>query len=66
MAPRPARVTREVRPGDVVAVSATNLQGVYLDETDRPLMARLRAAKPVARIGYSIFIYRADFSWSEP
>jgi 4-amino-4-deoxy-L-arabinose transferase-like glycosyltransferase len=66
MAPRPARVTREVRPGDVVAVSATNLQGVYLDEADRPLMARFRAEKPLARIGYSIFIYRADFSWSEP
>jgi hypothetical protein len=66
MSPRPARVTREVRPGDVVAVSATNLQGVYLDEADRPLMERFRAARPVARIGYSIFIYRADFSWPEP
>jgi hypothetical protein len=66
MSPRPARVTREVRPGDVVAVSATNLQGVYLDEADRPLMERFRLARPVARIGYSIFIYRADFSWPEP
>jgi Dolichyl-phosphate-mannose-protein mannosyltransferase len=66
MSPRPTRVTREVRPGDVVAVSATNLQGVYLDEADRPLMERFRAARPVARIGYSIFIYRADFSWPEP
>jgi hypothetical protein len=66
MSPRPARVTREVRPGDVVAVSATNLQGVYLDEADRPLMTRFRAARPVARVGYSIFIYGADFSWPEP
>ncbi len=63
MSPHPTRVTREVSPGDVVAVSATNLQGVYLDPADRPLMERFRAQKPLARIGYSIFIYRADFSW---
>jgi hypothetical protein len=66
MAPHPTRVTREVRPGDLVAVSATNLQGVYLDPADRPLMERFRSRKPLARIGYSIFIYRADFSWPEP
>jgi hypothetical protein len=66
MAPRPTHVTREIRPGDVVAVSATNLQGVYLDDSDRPLMERLRAGKPIGRAGYSIFIYRADFSWPEP
>ncbi len=66
MSPRPSRVTREVRPGDVVAVSATNLQGVYLDEADRPLMERFRSRRPVGRAGYSIFIYRADFSWPEP
>ena len=39
----PARITREIRPGDTVAVSATNLQGVYLEPEDRPLMERLRA-----------------------
>ena len=61
--PHPTRVTRDVRPGDVVAVSATNLQGVYLDAADRPLMERFRSQRPLARIGYSIFIYRADFSW---
>ncbi len=66
MAPHPTHVTREVRPGDVVAVSATNLQGVYLDPADRPLMELFRSRKPLARIGYSIFIYRADFSWPEP
>jgi hypothetical protein len=64
-APHAARIIREIRPGDVVAVSATNLQGVYLDEADRPLMARLRATPPVARVGYSIFVYRPDFAWPE-
>jgi hypothetical protein len=63
MAPRPRAFTREVRPGELVAVSATNLQGVYLDPEDRPLMERFRARVPLARIGYSILIYRADFSW---
>ena len=29
-------------PGDLLAVSVTNLQGVYLDPGDRPLMERLR------------------------
>ena len=62
-APHAARLTREIRPGDTVAVSVTNLQGVYLDPEDRPLMERLRATEPVARIGYSIFVYRPDFSW---
>ena len=65
-APHPPRVTRQIRPGDVVAVSATNLQGVYLDPEDRPLMERLRASKPVGRAGQSILIYRADFTWPPP
>ena len=63
--PTPPRVTREIRPGDVVAVSATNLQGVYLDPEDRALMARLRALEPIGRAGWSILIYRADFAWPE-
>jgi hypothetical protein len=65
-APHPPRVTRAIRPGDVVAVSATNLQGVYLDPEDRPLMERLRRLEPVGRAGRSILIYRADFSWPPP
>jgi hypothetical protein len=65
-APHPVRVTREVRPGDVLAVSATNLQGVYLDAEDRPLMERLRRSTPIDQVGYSILIYRADFSWPPP
>lgn len=64
-APHAARITREVRPGDVVAVSATNLQGVYLEPEDRALMARFRALEPIARVGFSIFVYRADFTWPE-
>jgi hypothetical protein len=59
MAPRPRAFTRDVRPGDVVAVSATNLQGVYLDPEDRPLMERFRTRAPLAQVGYSILIYRA-------
>ncbi len=65
-APHPPRVTRQIRPGHVVAVSATNLQGVYLDPEDRPLMERLRDLKPVGRAGQSILIYRADFAWPRP
>ncbi len=62
-APHPARVTREIARGDLLAVSATNLQGVYLDPEDRPLMDRIRAMAPVARVGCSILVYRADFDW---
>ena len=64
--PHAARITREIEPGDTVAVSATNLQGVYLDPEDRPLMEKLRGLTPVARIGYSIFVYRPDFAWPPP
>jgi hypothetical protein len=36
------------------AISATNLQGVYIDKS---IFARFKDHEPVARIGYSIFIY---------
>ena len=65
-APHPPRVTRTIVKGDVLAVSATNLQGVYLDPEDRPLMERIRRLRPVARVGYSILVYRADFAWPDP
>jgi len=64
--PVPARVVAEVQPGDVVAVSATNLQCVYLAPEVCPLMERLRRMEPLAQVGYSILIYRADFSWKLP
>jgi hypothetical protein len=60
------RVTSEVRPGDLVAVSATNLQGVYLDEEGRALMERFRRQTAIDQVGYSILIYRADFTWPAP
>ena len=41
-------------PG-VYAISATNLQGVYFSDHD--LFAWFRERQPVAKIGYSIFIY---------
>jgi hypothetical protein len=62
MHPDPERVTRDVQPGETVAVSVTNLQGVYFEGADRRLMNRLRALTPVDRVGYSIFIFRMDSS----
>lgn len=65
-APHAAHVTRVIVPGDLLAVSVTNLQGVYLDAEDRPLMERIRRETPLARVGRSIFVYRAAFRWPEP
>jgi Dolichyl-phosphate-mannose-protein mannosyltransferase len=65
-APHPPRITREWRPGDIVAVSVTHLQGVYVDPADRPMMARLRREKPIGRAGYSILIFRPEFAWPLP
>lgn len=65
--PAPARVTRQIAPGDILAVSATNLQGIYLDDPrDLALMALLRTRRPFAEVGYSLWLYRADFSWPQP
>jgi hypothetical protein len=64
MLPRPRTTVHEVAPGDVVAVSATNLQEVYVDPEVRPLMALLRARVPIGQVGYSILVYRADFAWA--
>jgi hypothetical protein len=66
MLPPPRGMVGEVRAGELVAVSATNLQGVYMNEEWRPLMARLRALPPVDRVGYSIFVFKPDFSASAP
>ena len=63
--PRVPRVTREVSPGDILAVSATNLQGIYIEDEDQPLMARIRQEEPIGRIGYSILVFRADFRWDD-
>ena len=44
-----------IPPGQLIAVSATNLQGVYLVSPGE--YAWLRSHEPVAKIGYSIFVY---------
>jgi hypothetical protein len=62
--PPPSSVVRSVKPGDIVAISATHLQGLYLDPEMLPLMAQFRARRPLATIGHSIFVYRADFAWT--
>ena len=63
--PAPERLVRRIEPGDVLAISATNLQGLYLDDPRMlPLMAELRRREPFAQVGYSILLYRADFAWS--
>ena len=64
--PPPSTVVRAVHPGDVVVISATHLQGLYLDPEMLPLMAEFRRRRPVATIGYSLFVYRADFAWTLP
>jgi 4-amino-4-deoxy-L-arabinose transferase-like glycosyltransferase len=63
--PPPPDPITTVDPGDLVAVSATNLEAVYLsDDPDAlRLMRRLKRQLPLASIGYSILIYRAEFSW---
>jgi 4-amino-4-deoxy-L-arabinose transferase-like glycosyltransferase len=66
MHPDPPRIVGEVRAGELVAVSATNLQGVYFEGAERRLMNRFRVLTPIDRVGYSIFIFRPDFSASVP
>jgi hypothetical protein len=63
--PLPREVVRTFAPGDVLAISATNLQGVYLDAADRPMMERLRREEPVGNVGYSILVFRPAFAWPE-
>ena len=54
--PKPASDPVPLKRGDWVAISATNLAGVYFD--DKQLFAEFREREPVATIGYSIFLYR--------
>jgi 4-amino-4-deoxy-L-arabinose transferase-like glycosyltransferase len=52
----------EVQSGATVAISVTNLSGVYLRNYRLPgtdqFLERLRHLQPVARLGNSIFVYR--------
>ena len=44
----------------VIAISATNLQGVYYPPGKTDYLAWYRQQTPIAKIGYSIFIYRVE------
>jgi hypothetical protein len=66
MLPPPKSVTHRVEAGDVVAISATNLQGVYLDPALQPFLADLRARTPLFTVGHAIFVYRVDRAWDLP
>ncbi len=48
-----------LKPGGLIAISATNLQGVYLSPADWDAWRQILAhATPVGTVGYSIFIYK--------
>jgi 4-amino-4-deoxy-L-arabinose transferase-like glycosyltransferase len=51
-------------PPGTYAISATNLPGVYL--ADRDTYAWFREREPVAKIGYSIFVYDVPHVGGEP
>jgi len=40
------------------AISATNLQGVFLDRADPKILSLFGGREPMAKIGYSIFIFK--------
>ena len=46
-----------------VAVSVTNLRGVYFGEHSRDIYKGLLETEPVAVIGYSIYVYQAEHPW---
>lgn len=53
--PPPADRVPAALPRKILAISATNLQDVF--HAAAPLFAWLRQRQPIAKIGYSIFIY---------
>jgi len=63
---RPPRLASQIHAGDWVAISATNLQAVYLDGEARRLMERFRALTPADQVGYSILLYRAPADYAVP
>jgi hypothetical protein len=57
-------------PGEVkvnlpgyVAISATVLNGVYLDNEQRAFYSSFRSRTPVARVGHTILVYWVDKQW---
>jgi hypothetical protein len=48
-----------LKPGGLIAISATHLQGVYLSQPERDAWRRiLEHSVRVDTVGYSIFIYK--------
>jgi hypothetical protein len=59
----PGEPISAIRLPGYVAISATNLRGAYLNNVERKLYAPLRERKPVAVLGYSIYVYRVENPW---
>ena len=59
--PEPPTLCRELRQGDIVAISATNLYPLYVDLG--VLGQYLRDRRPKDHIGHSIYIYELDRSF---
>jgi hypothetical protein len=57
------RLVKDPQLPGFVAVSATNLRGVYFQERSRDIYKRLLETKPVAVIGYSIYVYQVERPW---
>jgi hypothetical protein len=55
---RPLENMTSLHDGDLLAISASYLQGLYV--TPPGAFDFLRQYRPVARVGYSIFVYRID------
>ena len=49
-------------PASFVAISPTNLQGAYFEALglDRDFFKPFRNRQPIAKVGYSIFVYRLE------
>ena len=56
------RIGKPQVPG-YIAVSATNLRGLYLSDFARGLYASLQKRQPVAVLGHCIYVYWVDQPW---
>jgi len=55
----PRQGVEALKPGELIAISATNLQGVYLSAAVRAAWTQIiEHSVPVGTVGYSIFIYQ--------